>query len=84
MDKSFNNKYYAICDTSELNLINFNEIVEESIYTVRKSLNLIKVVIKWNGTTPSFINELTTLHGIFNHQQILNIVKSQEWEVDVL
>lgn len=84
MDNIFDDRNYAIFDTSELNLVDFNQVLEDSINTIRMSIDLSKVVIKWVGSTPEFINDLTTLVGIYNHSKILIIMSSSEWQADIL
>ena len=52
-------KEYMIFNVSELSDINFNEVLETSIDTVRKSVNGTKTFVKWEGIV--FIGDLVVI-----------------------
>jgi hypothetical protein len=68
-----------IFNISELNTINFNEVLETSIDTVRKSVDSTKTFVKWNGLTPPCIQSLTTSEGPYNHNEMVDILSTPEW-----
>ena len=72
-------KIFAIFSTSELYKINFEEVLETSIETVRKSIDGAKTFVKWYGNTPNSVLQLTTIEGFYTLEQILEIVKTSEW-----
>ena len=72
-------KTFAIFSVSELNLINFDEVLETSIETVRRSIDGTKTFVKWYGNTPNSVLQLTTIEGFYTLEQILEIVKTSEW-----
>ena len=83
MAHNFEHRSYMIFNVSELNQINFNEVLETSINTVRKSLDGTKTLVKWDSdTTPSSIQTLTTKEGPYNHSEILTIMATTEWTSD--
>ena len=50
----FENRHWVIFDYSEVSKINFEEVCEYSVNTLRKSLDGTKVFVKWVGNaTPS-------------------------------
>ena len=73
------NRNYLIFPTSELNKIDFTQVLETSEETVRKSVDGTKTFIKWENTTPSFISNLTNTEGPYTHTEILNILSTEEW-----
>jgi hypothetical protein len=75
----YQGKYFMIFTISELNKINFNEVLETSIDTVRKSVNLTKTFVKWNGATPPCVQSLTTSEGPYTYEEILDILSTPEW-----
>ena len=78
--KNYENREYMIFNVSELPNINFNEVLETSINTVRKSVNETKTFVKWEGTTiPTTIQSLTTKEGPYTHSEILTILSTSEW-----
>lgn len=72
-------KTFAIFLSSELYVINFDEVLETSLETVRKSIDSTKTFVKWYGNTPNSVLQLTTIEGFYTLEQILEIVKTSEW-----
>jgi hypothetical protein len=68
-----------IFNISELNQINFNEVLETSSDTVRKSVDETKTFVKWDGTIPQCVNNLTTKEGPYTYDEILTILSTSEW-----
>lgn len=76
----FNNRNYMIFNVSEINLINFNEVMETSADTLRKSADESKSFVKWEGAEiPSSVAALTTKEGPYTHTQIINILNGLDW-----
>lgn len=70
---------YIFFNVSELNLIDFNQVLETSLETLRYSTDKTKTFVKWIGDEPSFISDLTTKSTIYNKEQMLIILDSDEW-----
>jgi len=70
---------YIFFNVSELNLIDFNQVLETSLETLRYSIDGTKTFVKWIGDEPSFISDLTTKSTIYNKEQMLIILDSDEW-----
>lgn len=75
----YENRNYIIFNVSELNKVNFSEVLEDSSETVRKSIDLSKTFVKWEGTTPSFVSTLTTAEGPYTYTEIISILESATW-----
>jgi hypothetical protein len=91
----YSNRRYVIFSVSELNKIDFEEVLETSAETVRKSVDEQKTFVKWdyknqyiNAETgdyileeyvPESIKTLTTKSKYYTHEEILNILSGQEW-----
>lgn len=76
----YEDRHYVIFNTSELNLINFNEVMEETIQTVRMSVNGLKTFVKYEGPMPPSVYSLTTKSIEYTHDEILTILSTPEWE----
>lgn len=73
-------KKYIIFNVSEIQLINFSEVCEDSEDTLRFSIDGTKTIVHWaSENTPSFVENLTTKEGIYDHSQMMNIVCTNEW-----
>lgn len=75
----FENRRYVIFNVSELPLVDFSKVLEKSSERMIRSLDLTKTIVKWEGETPDFVNNLTTKEGIYTLEEIWQILKSPEW-----
>ena len=77
---SFDHRHYVIFDTSETGSINFTQVLETSIETLRLNLSGSQTFVKYEGETmPSSVSSLTTKEGPYSHSEILNILTGSEW-----
>ena len=72
-------KQFIIFNINEVNKIEFAEVLETSINTVRKSIDGTKTFVKWEGSTPECIKTLTTAEGPYNFEEIAVILESEQW-----
>lgn len=75
----YTDRNFMIFNVSELNDIDFNQVLETSSDTVRKSVNLTKTFVKWEGPIPDCVNSLATKEGPYSHAEILNILSGEAW-----
>jgi hypothetical protein len=68
-----------IFNVSELEQIDFTQVKETSIDTVRKSVDGTKTFVKWEGNTPQCVSELITKEGPYTYEEILQILETTEW-----
>jgi hypothetical protein len=77
---SYENREFMIFNVSELPQIDFTQVLETSIDTVRKSIDQTKTFVKWDGVEiPSSIDSLTTKEGPYTYNEILDILATPEW-----
>ena len=77
--QDYPNREFMIFNVSELELIDFSQVLETSIDTVRKSIDGTKTFVKWDGTIPSSVDSLTTKEGPYNYTEIIDILNGPEW-----
>lgn len=77
--QEYDNREFMIFNVSELDQIVFTEVLETSIDTVRKSVDETKTFVKWDGTTPECVANLTTKEGPYTYDEILVILATPEW-----
>lgn len=69
-----------IFNVSELPQIDFNQVLETSADTVRKSVDGTKTFVKWNGPDiPTSLDTLNTKEGPYTYEEILAILATPEW-----
>ena len=78
--QEYEQRQFMIFNVSELELIDFSQVLETSIDTVRKSIDGTKTFVKWDGDTiPSSVDLLTTKEGPYTYTEIIDILNGPEW-----
>ena len=76
----YENRQFAIFSTTELNQIDFTEVLETSAETVRKSTDGSLTFVKWDAETPPpSVQALTTIQGYYTYEEMLDILSGEEW-----
>ena len=74
---------YAIINISDINLIDFSQIGETNIDTLRKNIAETQFVIKWN-TEPSFISDGSVVPvSQLTHSECLELMATPEWSEEI-
>jgi hypothetical protein len=70
---------YAIININDLDNVDFIQVIETNEDTIRKSLDGLKFVLKWNET-PSFIADGSVVPlQILTHSECLDLMSTSEW-----
>jgi hypothetical protein len=77
--QEYDNRRFMIFSVTELNQIDFNEVLETSVDTVRKSVDQLKTFVKWENAIPECVSNLTTKEGPYTYEEILQILSTPEW-----
>ena len=75
----YDNRKYLIFPVSQLSQIDFDQVLETSADTVRKSVDETKTFVKWEGADPACIAGLTSTEGPYTHSEILAILAGTDW-----
>ena len=70
---------YVIIEASEVSSVDFSQVCEDSADTVRYNLDRSKALVKFDGSTPSFLDGKTQ----HTHAQIKTILtdEAQGWHI---
>ena len=80
MSHTIDHRNFMIFNVSELGTIDFNEVLETSQDTVRKSVDETKAFVKWEGEPiPISVDSLTTKEGPYTYNEIVDILNTPEW-----
>ena len=79
----YENRQFMILNTSEISSIRFDDVLESNTSTLRRSVDGSKTFIKWDGTMPSWVNDLTTKEGPYTYTQIIDILSTSDWISEV-
>lgn len=71
---------YVIFNFNEVDKINFDEVMETSENTLRKSVNEELTFVKYVGEMPNSVQTLSTKTNEYNNFEMLNILETNEWK----
>lgn len=77
--QDYMHRTFMIFNVSELDQIDFTQVCETSIDTVRKSIDGTKTFVKWEGPMPECVSNLETKEGPYTYEEILAIMDTPEW-----
>ena len=78
--QDYEQRQFMVFNVSELSQIDFSQVLETSVDTVRVSIDGSKTFVKWDGNTiPSSVDSLTTKEGPYTYEEILTILNGPEW-----
>ena len=72
---AYENRIYVIINASEVGTVDFSQVNETSADTLRYSLDDSKTFVKFEGSTPSFLDGKTQ----YSHSQISTELNKSEW-----
>lgn len=81
--QEYDSRRFMIFSVTELDQIDFTQVLETSIDTVRKSVDQLKTFVKWDGLIPECVNNLTTKEGPYTYDEILQILTGPEWTEEI-
>ena len=75
----FDNRHYVVFDLTEVDTIDFSEVMETSADTLRKNLAETQSFVKYEGDMPASVTALTTKSQEYTHEEILTLLNGVEW-----
>ena len=78
---AFENRKYVIIPASEVNNIDFSEVLETSADTCRYSVDETKTFIKYEGAQPASVAAISGKSVEYSHSEILDILATEAWSV---
>ena len=77
--EEYANRRFVIFNVTELPLIDFTQVYETSIDTVRKSVDGTQTFVKYDMPQPSSVAALATKSIEYTYDEILTILATPEW-----
>jgi hypothetical protein len=68
-----------IFPVTELSKIDFTQVLETSVDTVRTSVDGTLTFVKWDGSEPSCLSEVLGKQGPYTYEEILVILAGIDW-----
>jgi len=79
--EQYPDRRFVIFNVTELSKIDFNQVFETDLDTIRKSVDNTKTFVKYNMPQPSSVASLTTKSQEYTYDEILQILSGPEWVV---
>ena len=70
---------YVIINASEIGSIDFSQVNETSVSTLRYSLDNSQTFVKFEGDTPSFLEGKTQ----YTHSEITTVLDGADWTEEI-
>jgi hypothetical protein len=75
----YEQRNFAIFSLTEIEKIDFSQVLETSAETLRRNTEETKSFIKWDGEQPEFVSTLETLEGPYTYEEMVSILGGEEW-----
>jgi len=75
----YENRKFVIFSVTELDLVDFSQVLETSAQTVRKSVDGTLTFVKYDGDMPASVGALTTKSVEYGYTEMLNILQGPDW-----
>jgi hypothetical protein len=75
----FDYRHYVIIPYAEVTNIEFNQVLETDIDTVRTSVDGTKTFVKYDHEIPSSVVNIEGRSQEYTHEEIIEILNTEEW-----
>ncbi|NCZ71289.1 MAG: hypothetical protein EBY80_14240 [Actinobacteria bacterium] len=75
----YENRKFVIFSVTELDLVDFSQVLETSAQTVRKSVDGTLTFVKYDGDMPPSVGPLTTKSVEYGYTEMINILQGPDW-----
>lgn len=75
----FNDRKYVIISFSDIDQIDFDQVMETSRETVRRSVDGTLTFVKYEGEIPSSVASLTNKSQEYTHEEFLDLLSGSDW-----
>ena len=69
----------VIFSVSELDKIDFSQVLESSVESLRRTIDGTRTFVKWKGSIPSCISSLETKGDYYTIEEMLKILDGPDW-----
>ena len=76
---AFENRRWVVIPTSSTGSINFTDVLETSVNTLRLSVDGSETFVKYDGAQPASVAGLAGVSSEYDHTEILNLLTGSAW-----
>ena len=77
--EQYPDRRFVIFNVTELNQIDFSQVFETDINTVRKSVDETQTFVKFDLPAPSSVEALTTKSQEYTYDEMMDILTGSAW-----
>jgi hypothetical protein len=77
---SLENRKYVVFSTNETSSIDFSEVFETGIETLRLNASGSETFVKYDDDMPQSVIDLTTRSSEYTNAEIITLLRSSDWE----
>jgi hypothetical protein len=81
---AFENRRYVIIPTSELENVDFNEVMQTSAESTRRSLDGTLALLKYEGEQPASVAAIDGKSEEYTYETIFQIIETPAWEEEIV
>ena len=74
-----NNRKYVVFDLTEVDTIDFDEVMETTADTLRKNITNTQSFVKYEGNEPVSVSALITKSESYTHEQMIILLNGEDW-----
>jgi len=75
----YEQRQFIIFPNSQVSKVDFSQVLETSLETLRFSVDGSKTFIKWDKNVPGFITDLDSFEGPYTYEEMIGILATDEW-----
>lgn len=79
LQEEYPDRRFVIFNVTELSIINFNQVFQTSVDTIRKSIDGTQTFVKYDLPQPSSVTALTTKSQEYTYDEMLVILSGSTW-----
>ena len=76
---NFDNRHYVIVSSGDAASVDFSQVMETSIDTIRYSLDGTQTFIKYDYSMPPSVSGCSSRSSEYGHTEILNVLSGVIW-----
>ena len=75
----FNDRKYVVILYSDVDKVDFTQVMETSTETVRRSVDGTLTFVKYEGEMPSSVTAIENRSQEYTHEEFLNVLSGPDW-----
>lgn len=80
---AFEDRKYVIIPISEIDSVDFNEVMQTSKESIRKSLDGTLALLKYEGEQPDSLADITGKSQEYTHAEIIELMSTSAWYEEI-